>query len=104
MSTILEKARRLAVYCLATGKELDRDFKGQSTKTLRLPDRLKYLKDDDEDCNKDLFFSPEVIEKIQKTRFVEPVVKRSRYSSTPHVGFNGRGHFNGGNFRERSSE
>jgi hypothetical protein len=77
MSTILEKTRRLAVYCLATGKELDRDAKDLSTKALRLPDNLKYLEDDNEDDNKDLFFSPEVIEKIQKTRFEESVIKRS---------------------------
>jgi hypothetical protein len=32
MSTILEKVRMLAVYCLKTGKELDRDANGLSTK------------------------------------------------------------------------
>jgi hypothetical protein len=77
MSTILEKARKPAVYCLTTGKELDRDAKDLSTKALRLPDSFKYLEDEDEDDSKDLFFSPEVIEKIQKTRFEESVIKRS---------------------------
>ncbi|CEJ02180.1 hypothetical protein RMCBS344292_16193 [Rhizopus microsporus] len=94
MSTILEKAGRLAVYCLATGKELDKDAKDLSTKALRLPDSLKYLEDDDEDENKVLFFSSEVIEKIQKTRFEDSVIKISSSSSRPQGGFNGRGRFN----------
>ena len=93
MSTILEKARKLAEYYLATGKELDRDAKDLSTKAFRLPGSLKYLEDDDEDDNKDLFLSLDVIEKIQKTRFEESVIKRSRYSSRPQGGFNGRGLF-----------
>ncbi|CEG76277.1 hypothetical protein RMATCC62417_11195 [Rhizopus microsporus] len=84
MSTILEKARRLAVYCLATRKELDRDAKSLLTKTLRLPDSLKYLEDDDEDDNKDIFFSPEAIEKIQRARFLESVIKRFSSSSRTH--------------------
>ncbi|KAG1171919.1 hypothetical protein G6F71_006616 [Rhizopus microsporus] len=88
MSTILEKARKLAEYYLATGKELDRDAKDLSTKAFRLPGSLKYLEDDDEDDNKDLFLSLDVIEKIQKTRFEESVIKRSRYSSRPQGGFN----------------
>ncbi|ORE22151.1 hypothetical protein BCV71DRAFT_271914, partial [Rhizopus microsporus] len=88
MSTILEKAGRLAVYCLATGKELDKDAKDLSTKALRLPDSLKYLEDDDEDENKVLFFSSEVIEKIQKTRFEDSVIKISSSSSRPQGGFN----------------
>lgn len=66
MSTILEKARKFTIYCLAIGKELDRDAKYLSTKTHCLPNNLKYPEDDN-DNNKDLFLSSEVIEKIQET-------------------------------------
>ena len=69
MSTILEKTRRLTVYCLATGTELDRDTKYLSIKELRLPDSLKYLEGDDEDDSKDLFFPLELFLSLNyKTR------------------------------------
>ncbi|CAO3694460.1 unnamed protein product [Rhizopus microsporus] len=69
MSTILEKTRRLTVYCLATGTELDRDTKYLSIKELRLPDSLKYLEGDDEDDSKDLFFPQELFLSLNyKTR------------------------------------
>ncbi|ORE09903.1 hypothetical protein BCV72DRAFT_302408 [Rhizopus microsporus var. microsporus] len=57
------------------------------------------IENDDEDDNKNLFFSFEVIEKIQKTRFEESAIKRSSYSSKTHGGFNGRGRSNEGSFR-----
>ncbi|KAG0738323.1 hypothetical protein G6F57_011829 [Rhizopus arrhizus] len=72
MRHILEKIRRLAVYSLGTGKELDKDGKGLVTKALRLPESLKYLEDKD---GKDDCFSPDRVEKIQQTRFEETVVK-----------------------------
>ncbi|KAG1041327.1 hypothetical protein G6F43_012107 [Rhizopus delemar] len=69
MYHILEKIRRLAVYSFGTGKDL-------ATKALRLPESLKYLEDEDEDEDgKDYFFSPDIVEKIQQTRFEETVIK-----------------------------
>jgi hypothetical protein len=43
--------------------------KVSSQRALRLPESLKYLED------KDDFFSPDSVEKIQQTRFEETVVK-----------------------------
>ncbi|RCI06232.1 hypothetical protein CU098_013751 [Rhizopus stolonifer] len=74
MEAVLEKLKRLAVYSFATGKELDQDAKELSTRALRLPESLRYLEDDNED-DKDLFFSSDVVEKIQRTRFDEVMLK-----------------------------
>ncbi|KAG1453448.1 hypothetical protein G6F56_007573 [Rhizopus delemar] len=74
MEAVLEKLKRLAVYSFATGKELDQDAKEFSTRALRLPESLRYLEDDNED-DKDLFFSSDVAEKIQRTRFDEVMLK-----------------------------
>ncbi|KAG1033716.1 hypothetical protein G6F43_013527 [Rhizopus delemar] len=75
MYHILEKIRRLAVYSFGTGKELDKDGKDLATKALRLPESLKYLEDEEEE-GKDYFFSPDIVEKIQQTRFEETVLTR----------------------------
>ncbi|PHZ13152.1 uncharacterized protein RHIMIDRAFT_313120 [Rhizopus microsporus ATCC 52813] len=79
MRNILERIRRLAVYQFGTGKELDKDAKDTkdlTTKALRLPESLKYLEDDDDE-GKDYFFSSEVIEKTQQTRFEESVINQA---------------------------
>lgn len=72
----LEWIRRLVVYQFGTGKELNKDAKDITTETLRLPESLKYLEDDD-DKGKDYFFSSEVIEKTQQIRFEESVIKQA---------------------------
>ncbi|KAG1044977.1 hypothetical protein G6F43_011365 [Rhizopus delemar] len=74
MYHILEKIRRLAVYSFGSGKELDKDGKYLATKAPRLPESLKYLEDEDEN-GKDYFFSPDIVEKIQQTRFEETVIE-----------------------------
>jgi hypothetical protein len=78
METILEKARRLAVYSLATGKEFDQDAKELSTKALRLPEALKYLEDEDEE-DRDYFFPADVVEKIQQTRHEQSITKAASF-------------------------
>ena len=74
MRNILERIRRLAVYQFGTGKELDKDAQDLTTKELWLPDSLRYLEYDEEE-EKDYFFSLEVVEKIQQTRFEESVIR-----------------------------
>ena len=58
---------RLAVYNSNTGKDL-------VIKALRLPESFKYLEDDKED-GKYYFFSPDIVKKIQQTRFEKTTIK-----------------------------
>lgn len=106
MEAVLEKLKRLAVYSLATGKELDQDAKELSTRALRLPESLRYLEDDNDE-DKDWYFSPDVVEKIQKTRFDEAMLKgaqrqyggfqnsRENQFKSSYRGRGGRGNFFG---------
>lgn len=88
MRNILERIRRLAVYHFGTGKELDKDAKDLTTKALRLPESLKYL-EDDEDEERDYFFTPDTVEKIQQTRFEESVIKQATQRKFGGFGRNG---------------
>ena len=95
----LEKVRRLAVYCLATGKEMDNDAKEVSAKAIKLPTSLRYMEEEDDEEGKDCFFSPAEVEKIQRTRFEESVIRKS---TTKQFGGFGRGRSNGHNYRGKS--
>ena len=99
MRQILEKVRRLAVYGFATGKELDGDAKDLTTRALRLPSSLKYL-EDEEDDEKDLAFSPNLVEKIQQARYEESILRNATNKAfggygSKSGGFRGTGYRHG---------
>lgn len=70
MNNLLQKVRRLAIYSFATGKELDQDAKDLATRSIRLPENMHYLRDDE-----DLAFSSDIVKKTQQSGYEETMVK-----------------------------
>ncbi|KAI7886545.1 uncharacterized protein EV154DRAFT_427421 [Mucor mucedo] len=95
MQHILEKVKRLTIYGFATSKELDGDAKELTTKALRLPTSVRYLEDTEED-DKELVFSPEIVEKIQQARYEDSLLKSATNKSFGGYGFKPRGQHRGG--------
>lgn len=95
MDIILEKTRRLSIYCWATGKELDKDAKQVNLRAIQLPSNLKYLEeDDDDDENKEYFINNEIMEKINKAKYENAVVRRA-------TGGEYKRHTYGGNYKTK---
>ncbi|PHZ09420.1 uncharacterized protein RHIMIDRAFT_47096 [Rhizopus microsporus ATCC 52813] len=68
-----------------------------SIKALRLPDNLKYLEEDDDDEDKDYFFDTDTIEKIQRTRFENLIMRKQQGN------YHQRGHQHGGFSKNKDS-
>ncbi|KAI8640181.1 hypothetical protein BD408DRAFT_434511 [Parasitella parasitica] len=76
------------VYSFATGKELDQDAKDLATRTIKLPENMQYLRDNEEE-GRDLAFPTEVVEKIYQGRYEETILKQA--TSRSYGGFKSRG-------------
>lgn len=70
----IEKLRRLAIFGFATAKKIDQEARSLAAKALRLPDTVKHL-DEEEESDKRLAFSPEVVEKINHARYEAAIIK-----------------------------
>jgi hypothetical protein len=102
---IMERTRRLAVYAFACSKQMDNEAKKLATKALNLPNTI-YIADEDEDDDKDLAFSQETVEQIQKARYEDSILKSAAapfYRGRGNGRGRGRGNYNGyrGNFGRR---
>jgi hypothetical protein len=90
----IEKLRRLAVYNYATAKQMDLEAKSMATKALRLPDSIKHITED-EDHDKKLAFDPELIERINKAKYDDAILRAAtrrtnNFNSGNSSNFNGK--------------
>ncbi|OBZ80931.1 hypothetical protein A0J61_11020 [Choanephora cucurbitarum] len=100
---IMEKARRLSVYGFASAKAIDNDAKTMATKALKLPENLIALGEDEEDEDKELAFSSEVVQRIQKARYDDKIIRGSQASASRSGGFANDGFRGPQNNRGRGS-
>ncbi|OBZ81320.1 hypothetical protein A0J61_10632 [Choanephora cucurbitarum] len=100
---IMKKARRLSVYGFASAKAIVNDAKTVATKALKLPENLIALGKDEEDEDKELAFSSEVVQRIQKARYDDKIIRGSQASASRSEGFANGGFRGPQNNRGRGS-
>ncbi|KAG0774333.1 hypothetical protein G6F62_012379 [Rhizopus arrhizus] len=106
-ANVLEKARRLAIFTYANAKFIDQEAKEIATKALHLPASVRHL-GEEEETDKTLAFSPEIVEQVHKARFEQSLLRGNARGTNNYNrgGFNSRGgnfNFRGqsrGNFRQ----
>ena len=70
----MEKSRRLAVYAFATGKQQEKEARTTASKALKLPASVRFFEDED-DTGKDLAFDAEMVQRIEKARYDQQVLR-----------------------------
>ncbi|KAG2223256.1 hypothetical protein INT45_006982 [Circinella minor] len=76
LKDIREKIRRLAIFGFASAKQIDVEAKEMARKALRLPTAVRHIEQDDDE-EKDLAFSQEAIEQINRVRFETALINKS---------------------------
>jgi hypothetical protein len=91
-TNVLEKTRRLAIFAYANAKFIDQEAKEIATKALHLPASIRHL-GEEEETEKILAFTPEVVEQVHKARFEQSLLRGNARGSTSYNrgGFNSRG-------------
>ncbi|KAI9493038.1 hypothetical protein BDB00DRAFT_872756 [Zychaea mexicana] len=74
LKTTIEKARRLAVYGNATGKQQEREAQTSIAKAFRLPASIRAY-EDEEYANKDMAFDAEMVQRIEKARQEQQLIR-----------------------------
>ncbi|OBZ80489.1 hypothetical protein A0J61_11462 [Choanephora cucurbitarum] len=100
---IMKKARRLSVYGFASAKAIDNDAKTVATKALEVLENLIALGKDEEDEDKELAFSSEVVQRIQKAIYDDKIIRGSQASASRSGGFANGGFRGPQNNRGRGS-
>ncbi|KAG1257462.1 hypothetical protein G6F68_009288 [Rhizopus microsporus] len=102
-ANVLEKARRLAIFTYANAKFIDQEAKEIATKALHLPASVRHL-GEEEETDKTLAFSPEIVEQVHKARFEQSLLRGNARGTNNYNrgGFNSRG--GNFNFRGQSRE
>jgi hypothetical protein len=106
LEVLLEKQRRLAVYQLASGKQLDNDARTIALKAARLPESIKHIAEE-ADEGKDLVVDSATLERINKAKFEESLLRRStntNYRGNFHNRGRGRGYGLRGGFNNRGDK
>ncbi|SAL96898.1 hypothetical protein [Absidia glauca] len=75
LATIQEKCRLLVRFGYSSGKLMDQEARDVTTMDLRLPPSLKRL-EDEPDEDKDLVFSADEIQQINKARYEHQAVRQ----------------------------
>lgn len=83
-----KKTRQLAVYSFASGKQINQGAKTIVTKAIRIPDTVQAI-NDDEESDKDLVFSQEMVAKIQQARYEESMLTAATIQRTYGFGRDG---------------
>lgn len=92
---ISEKARRLAVYSFASGRTINQEAKETAAKALKLPDNVKHIAEEDREEDKNLAFTPELVERIQQARYEESILRSAVSSSSRTNSFGNYRHGSG---------
>ncbi|KAL0073884.1 hypothetical protein F4703DRAFT_1936228 [Phycomyces blakesleeanus] len=83
LKNILEKTRCLTIFGYVTAQNADEDTKELVMRSLNLPSKVKYLENEEDEGDRELVLSSNMVKKIHQYDYEESILKAA---TQPHSG------------------